>query len=438
MNQDSTHYDIIVVGGRPAGATLAARLGQAGLRVLLLERARLPSPPAASSPVIYPATMHLLDEIGADERAYARNTAPIHRLVSDVLDDLRVSLRVPASFGRDYIYAIDRERFDAELWRTAASSPNVDARDGLSVSDLLRDGERVMGVLARAPGGPELRFSADWVVGADGRFSIVARKAGARTLDEHTDLPTTIYYAYWQGVEPHDEGGPTIVSYGTGRGFGYGLMDSADGRTCVVIEGRASALELGDAKPAELMQTLLRSHPRIWRRLAHAQPATEVRGMRNIGNLYREAGGPGWVLVGDALHQKDPLDGQGIYDAVLTAKLLAQALIDCRRGALSRGAALARYAAEVRAATYPMYVETLARVKRELYTEHPNWAYRSWLRWLVTDPEYQRRIMALLSRQLDAEGWLPSSVFFRALGRGALADLGRLLVPWQAARRLAR
>ena len=50
-------YDVIVVGGRPAGATLAARLGRQGLRVLLLERATFPSAPAASCPVIYPATI---------------------------------------------------------------------------------------------------------------------------------------------------------------------------------------------------------------------------------------------------------------------------------------------------------------------------------------------------------------------------------------------
>ena len=67
-----TNYDVIIVGGRPAGATLAARLGRQGLRVLLLERATFPSAPAASCPVIYPATMRLLDEIGADEREYAR------------------------------------------------------------------------------------------------------------------------------------------------------------------------------------------------------------------------------------------------------------------------------------------------------------------------------------------------------------------------------
>src|SRR5215218_11256241 len=104
MHSRENYYDTIIVGGRPAGATLAARLGQAGLRVLLLERATLPSAPAASCPAIYPATMRMLDEIGADEAAYARGTPKLRRMVSEIRDDFRVVIPPPALFGRDYMY----------------------------------------------------------------------------------------------------------------------------------------------------------------------------------------------------------------------------------------------------------------------------------------------------------------------------------------------
>ena len=149
--------------------------------------------------------------------------------------------------------------------------------------------------------------------------------------------------------------------------------------------------------------------------------------MRDIGNLYRQAGGPGWALVGDALHQKDPLDGQGIYDAVFTAKALSQAILDWKRGAASWIAALESYTAVVRAETHPMYLATLDRVKRELYTPQPDWAYRSWLRWLADDPEYKRRIGLLVARGIDPAAWLPPTVLLRAIARGALGDLGRLI-----------
>ena len=240
-------------------------------------------------------------------------------------------------------------------------------------------------------------------------------------------MPTTIYYAYWRNVAPYDDRGPLIMSYGSGRGYGYLLMDSADGMTCVAIEGRSDALELGDEKGAARYMQLLQAHPRIRRRLAQAEQIGEVRGMRDIGNLYRQAGGPGWALVGDALHQKDPLDGQGIYDAVFTARALSRAILEWKSGAATWEQAIEAYAAAVRAETYPMYQVTLERVKRELYTPHPDWAYRSWLRWLAADPEYGRRISLLLARGVDPAGWLPPSVLLSALARGALDDLGRLL-----------
>jgi flavin-dependent dehydrogenase len=342
-------------------------------------------------------------------------------------DDFRVTIAVPALFGRDYLYAIERARFDEALWHTAAACPNVTAREGFAVSDLVREGKRVIGVIGRAGQSPRVaqleRFTADYVVGADGRFSLVARKAGARSYDERSDLPTSIYYAYWRNVLPYDQQGPLIQSYGSGRGYGYGFMDSADGTTCVAIEGRSDTFDLGDEKAATRYMRLLQAHPRIWRRLANAEPITEVRGMRNIGNLYREAGGDGWALVGDALHQKDPLDGQGIYDAVFTAKALSQAILASKRGTMSWSQAIDSYAAAVRAETYPMYLATLERVKRELYSPQPDWAYRTWLRWLADDPEYKRRMGLLLSRGIDPTGWLPPSVLLAAVARGALRDL---------------
>src|SRR4029453_10564573 len=159
MDSQDNHYDTIIVGGRPAGATLAARLGQAGLRVLLLERATLPSAPAASCPAIYPATMCMLDEIGADEAAYARGTPRLRRMVSEVRDDFRISFPIPALFGRDYLYAIDPRPFDAALWDTAARCPSVDAREGFAVTDVLRNGEQVTGVVGRVAGSADQRFT---------------------------------------------------------------------------------------------------------------------------------------------------------------------------------------------------------------------------------------------------------------------------------------
>lgn len=417
------HYDVIIVGGRPSGSTLAARLGQQGLRVLLLERAVFPSVPAASSPIIYASTMHLLDEIGADEAHYAEATPRLTQWNYQVRDDVQVVHRIPTHLGRDYAYAIDRARFDAHLWQTAQSYPSVTAYQPFTVTQLMKEGQVVTGVRGHGPEGVEETFTADCVVGADGRFSSVAQSVAAAAYAVHEEWPTSYYYAYWKRVTPYSDAGPTIHLYGPGRGYGFLLMDSADDTTCVVIGGQTARFADPDRTPAEMYRHLLKTHPHVWQRLAHAEQITKVYGMKNVGNLYRTASGPGWVLVGDALHQKDPVDGQGIYDAVMTAKLLSAAFGSWKRGTKSWEQAMEQYRATVHAETAPMYDVTLERVQRELHQHHADWSYRTWIRWLTTDPEYQRRLGLLLVRGISPTHWLPRSVVVKAVLQGVRRDV---------------
>ncbi len=422
-----SHYDVIIVGGRPAGASLAARLGRAGLRVLLLDRAGFPSAPAVSYPAIFAGTMRLLEEIGVAEEDYAHDTPRLRWWVHEFRHYFRTFSRVPCLDGHDYAYAIDRSRFDDALWRNAARFPTVAAVEGCSVTDLLWHAGRVAGVRARLANGEDVSFTADCVVGAGGRFGLIARKAGARLVEARTDLPTTVYYAYWVHAEPYDEGGPLFHVVAPGHGYGFLLMDSAGGRLGVGIYGQSSLVDPRPDSAETFYLRQLRAHPRVWRRLERAERVTEVRGMRKIGNLYRDAGGPGWALVGDALRQIDPMDAQGIYDALWMAKELSRAIVAWKNGSCSWEQAIATYQQAVHAETHARYLATLARVKREIYAWRPEWAYRSYVRWVLDDPEYKRRNSLFMARGIPAARWLPRSVICAALFRGAAADTGRLL-----------
>lgn len=424
-----THYDVIIVGGRPAGATLAARLGAQGLRVLLLERTSFPSLPAASSPIIYSPAMKLLDEIGAPESEYARGTPRIRRIVAQSKAFAAV-VPLPPVHGRDYAYAIDRARFDAALWEHARRWPTVEARQGYNVTDLLWQGERVAGVIGRAAKGTEERLTADLVVGADGRFSLVARKAGAAAYDVHNEHPTSLYYAYWRGVRPYDAHGPAAVAYEGGPGYGFLVMDSADGTTAITFEGQAQRLDPAPGQVTDFYLDLLRSNPLIRARIEGAQMATKVHGMRGIGNLYRQPGGTGWALAGDAYHQHDPLDGQGIFNALFSAKALAWAIRDWRRGAKSWEAALNWYDETFRIKTYGMYQRTLAQVRDNLYSpaQLPGWALNG-VRWVLEDPAMHDLLGKALTRQLPPElvTLMTPPVVVGALVRGPLRDIRKRL-----------
>lgn len=426
----TSDYDVIIVGGRPAGSTLAARLGQQGWRVLLIERAKLPSLPGASSPIIYASTMSMLDEIGADEAAYAHNTPKIRRVIN-AGELLKGEIEIPMLNGRDYAYAIDRARFDFALWENALRFPTVEGRLGCSLVDLLWEGDRVIGVVCQSAGSERETITARLVIGADGRFSTVARKAKAAERDEHEEYPTSIYYAYWKNALPHDDRGAAAVAWGEGTGFGFLLMDSADDTTLIAIEGQTELLDPPPGQAEAMYMEMVRKYPAVWRRLEHAERITDVRGMRNIGNLYRQPGGDGWALVGDAYHQKDPLDGQGIYDAVYTAKALANAVNDYLSGRKLWAEALIAYDHEARAETYPMYRSTLDRVRDSLYPSSPEWftrfATQTWARWIFEDRLVSEQMGLMLTRQIKPREMLSPPIVIGALLRGPLRDLSRFL-----------
>jgi flavin-dependent dehydrogenase len=401
-----SEYDVIIVGGRPAGASLAIRLGREGVRVLLLERDTMPSVHPASSPAIYASAMALLDEIGVPESEYAANTPPVRRWIFEARDHFTAEIPIPDVHGRDYAYAPDRARFDGAIWKTAANTPNVTVQMGFSVSDLLWDAlhSRVIGVIGRDDSGATRRYTADLVVGADGRFGIVARKADARAYHAHNAHPTSILYAYWRGVDPYDDRGTAAHLHNGGRGCGFLVVESADDTTLIAIEGRADRLEAPPGEAAVFYESLIRQQAPIVRRLHHAERVTNVRGMRRIANLYRTAGGAGWLLTGDAVHQKDPYDGQGIYDALLTAKLAAQCIVRWQHGE-AWSEALRGYEHALHEATYAMYKSTLSRVFRELFVPYPSVAYATVIGMLFNSPEYGQRFGSMTTRTGDPSTW---------------------------------
>jgi flavin-dependent dehydrogenase len=460
------HYDVTIIGGRAAGATLAARLGTQGLRVLLLERATFPSLPAASSPIIYSPTLKLLDEVGADEAAYARNTPRIRRVVAEGAV-FSATVDIPYAHGRDYAYAIDRARFDAALWDNALRWPTVEGRQNFGVTDLLWEGTKVAGIkghplpakgsnddplpLAPSPlrreGEQEFgfnvisnrdaekikpteeTFTADVVVGADGRYSIVARKVDAKVFDEYTDHPTSLYYAYWKNALPYDDQGATAVAYEGRPGYGFLAMDSADGQTLIGCEGQADLLNPPPGEVEAFYLELVRGNPKIAARIEQAEMVTDVHGIRRVGNLYRQAGGAGWALVGDAYHQHDPLDGQGIYNAVFTAKALAWAIRYWKRGEKSWSEAMEWYDETARIKTYGRYKAALLSVQQSMYApEIPGWALGG-LRWVMEDPAMHDLFGKLLTRQLPAEviTALTPPTLLGAMVRGPLRDLRKRL-----------
>ncbi|NJO83250.1 MAG: hypothetical protein HC828_10805 [Blastochloris sp.] len=213
---------------------------------------------------------------------------------------------------------------------------------------------------------------------------------------------------------------------GRGRGYGFLMMESADDTVCIAIEGQSELLEAPPGGMDAFYEGMVYKHVPVTRRLAHAERVTPVKGMKRIGNLYRQAGGPGWALVGDAYHQKDPIDGQGIYDAIFTAKVLAQTVVAWKHGEVSWEQAVAQYDHHAREETFAQYHATLSRVRASIYTNTPTWI-RPLARYILEDSLCQERLGLMLTRQVDPNNPISAPILIGALLRGPLRDLSRAL-----------
>jgi len=421
-------YDVLIVGGRPAGASLAARLGAAGVRTLVVERARFPSRPAVSAPFLMPHAMALLDEIGADEAEYAAETPRLRSFVLELAGYFRSTLDFEAEIsGRSYFYTIDRALLDTAIWRGLARFPSVEAWSEAKVCALLREGGSVRGALVERSDGSQVEISAGAVIGADGRFSSVAKQADAKVTERRDDVETTVYYGLWEGVADYEGPDPLAQIHSGCDGFAFVLMPTSRGQTIVLAQGRADSYAGLEGDPEAIYEGLLRAHPRVWWRLAGARRVGPLAGMKRVGNLFREAGGDGWALVGDAYHQKDSIDAQGIYDALLGAKLLAASILRWREGAIDWRGAVKAYEAGIYAACKPMFDSTMGKLARELYQAPPPMAAKTVMRWMLTHRDYGRRYSALVTRQIDPARFLEPSAMLKMIAKGAGQRLGRRL-----------
>ncbi len=164
-------FDVVIVGARVAGSTLAALLGRAGLDVLLLDQTRFPSD-TLSTHLIFGDSFGVWEEAGAWPQILAIGAVPMEWIDWQRLppsSNLRV--RIASVGGHDVARCLRRIKLDAALFDNAAKTKGVSAVEGAKVTELTWHGDRVCGVRYRSDGGrgPLQSALAAVVVGADGR-----------------------------------------------------------------------------------------------------------------------------------------------------------------------------------------------------------------------------------------------------------------------------
>ena len=231
----------------------------------------------------------------------------------------------------------------------AAVEAGAELREGFHVQELLREGERVTGIRGRQVQGEPVTEKATLVIGADGMRSVVARAVQAPTYQSRPVFCCT-YYAYWSGISiegaeiyPRDH--RIIITFSTN-----------DGKVLVAIQWpRKEFHAVRHDIPGHFLQTLDAFTPHLAGRVREGTQEERFVGTGDLPNFFRKSYGPGWALVGDAGHFKDPVLAHGISDAFHDAELLAEAIDSGLAGRRPLQEALADYEQRRNETALPLY-----------------------------------------------------------------------------------
>jgi flavin-dependent dehydrogenase len=348
-------YDAIVVGARCAGSPTAMLLARQGYKVLVVDRAAFPSD-TVSTHILHPPAVAALQRWGLLDRFAATGCPPIDTYSFD-FGPFKLS-GAPGTDGSPIAYCPRRTVLD-KLLVDAASEAGAEIREGFTVEEVVSDDDRVVGVRGHAKGGKSVTEHANVVIGADGRYSLVAK---AVDPEQYNDVPKLLcgYYSYWSGL-PIDSSFDVYVR--PERGFAaapthYDMTTVIVGWPYAEFETNKNDVEGNYLRTIDLA-------PEFAEQIRGATRETRFAGTA-VPGYFRKPYGPGWALVGDAGYNKDFITAQGILDAFRDAELCATALHESFAGARSFDDAMSEYHTTRDEHVLPMYEFT-----RQLATLEP-------------------------------------------------------------------
>ena len=319
-------YDAIVIGGGPAGSTTAALLAEYGHKVLLLERETMPRYHIGES--LIPYTWFTLNRLGLVEKM-RQSANPKKYSVQFVSITGKVSQ--PFYFFQtikhecSVTWQVVRSEFDAMLLDNARSK-GAEIRQGVSVRDVLMDGTRVVGVrLDEKDGRRGVEIRSKVVVDASGRDSLLSRKFNWKDRDK--DLNKIAVWSYFKGAkrDPGIDEGATTVAYVPNKGWFWYIPQHSDILSVGVV-GEPGYLYRDTRNPDEIFAREVRACSWIYDHVKDAEQVEPVRVTGEYSYHSKQIGGDGFCLVGDAFAFLDPLFSTGVFLALKSGEMAADAI----------------------------------------------------------------------------------------------------------------
>ena len=320
-------YDCIIVGGGPAGSAVATIIAESGYDTLLIEREAMPRYHIGES--LMPETYWCFERLGVLDQM--RNSDYVRKM----------SVQFVSSSGRESqpfffkqhdprecasTWQVERAEFDNMLFENAASK-GATCVDQTRVMEVLMDGDRAVGVKLQTADGSSREVHSKVVVDATGLQAVIAHRMGLRRDEE--DLKKIAIWSYFENAErePGEHGGATIILHTEKKDSWFWFIPLRNNITSVGVVGDRGYMLDGRESPEQTFFDELELCPAMQRRLAPSTNTEKFRVAREFSYTTTQQAGDGWVLVGDAMGFIDPIYSSGVYFALQSGIMAADAIV---------------------------------------------------------------------------------------------------------------
>jgi 1H-pyrrole-2-carbonyl-[peptidyl-carrier protein] chlorinase len=316
-------FDVSIIGGGPAGATIGSLLAMAGRRVAIFEKDIHPRDHVGES--ITPSTNPIFGKIGFLEKiedagfvhkpgaCWTSPRSPVGKFVS-----LRLGEFPPPDAKQFYTYNVERDVFDTMLLRHAHEK-GAKVLQGTKVQRVLFEGDRAVGVRVEVTPGWEQDVTSRFVVDASGRRCFIPGQLKMKRKDPVFNQ--FCIYSWFKNVEPNPPGYEGML-----------FLHFLDLERCWAwaIPLRNGVTSVGVVTDKQDFQKSGRSHEDFFNSLIglNRNLKWSMRDAERVRPWWIEADysyeieklcGPGWLLVGDALRFVDPVFSTGVDVAMYSA-----------------------------------------------------------------------------------------------------------------------
>lgn len=320
-------FDVIVIGGGPAGSTAATLLARKGRSVLLLEREHFPRFQIGES--LLPYNNDIFRSLGIVERLDAEPFVPKLGATFITADGelghaFRFGRTLPECYSR--AYQVQRDRFDEVLLRHSGEQ-GVAIREGWTVRSIDLSNPDLAVIETVNEAGVQEQFEASFVLDGSGHATVIGSRFGGKIESE--SLRKISFFAHYTNVAPPEnaeEFGNTVIAV-LQSGWFWLIPVSAEEMSVGLVVDREEFRQCG-LTPEELLERTIAAAPYMAKRMAEAKRVSPVRSRKDFSYRMKRIVGPNFALIGDAAGFIDPIFSTGVFMAMKSAEIATEAAVE--------------------------------------------------------------------------------------------------------------